>query len=461
MGESSIAARPRPSVSWSPTSWQSKPASHQPPYGDLAAVDRVAAELAGLPPLVTSGEIETLKSQLAEAARGKRFLLQGGDCAERFDECDSAVIARKLKILLQMSLVLVHGTRKRVIRVGRFAGQYAKPRSEETETRDGVSRPSYRGDLVNRAGFTEADRALDPQNLLRGYERAALTLNFIRALVDGGFADLHHPEYWDLDFVRHSPRASEYQRIVESIGESLRFMETLAGTDVGEINRVDFFTSHDGLHLIYEMAQTRQVPRREGWYNLSTHFPWIGMRTTDLSGAHVEFFRGIENPIAVKIGPSMTPEWLTGLLDVLHPNDEPGRLTLVHRFGAHSISECLPPLIEAVRQSGKTVLWCCDPMHGNTERTAAGPKTRKFEHILSELDQAFEIHQRLGTSLGGVHFELTGDNVTECTGGARGLNETDLKRAYRSQVDPRLNYEQALEMAMLIARRVTELNSSG
>jgi 3-deoxy-7-phosphoheptulonate synthase len=394
-----------------------------------------------------------LKRQLADAAGGRRFLLQGGDCAERFDECESGAIASKLKILLQMSLVLVHGTRKRVIRVGRFAGQYAKPRSADTETRDGVTLPSYRGDLINGPDFDPKERLPDPERMLRGYERAALTLNFVRSLVDGGFADLHHPEYWDLAFVQHSPRAAEYQRIVESIGESLRFMETLSGAPIGEINRVDFFTSHEALHLPYEEAQTRRVPRREGWYNLSTHFPWMGARSCDLEGAHVEYMRGVRNPVAVKIGPDMTESWLAGLLDVLHPDDEPGRLTLIHRFGVGHIGRCLPPLIEAVRRSGRTVLWCCDPMHGNTRVVNHGLKTRNFDDILSELDTAFEIHASAGSRLGGVHFELTGENVTECVGGARGLAEADLTRAYRSHVDPRLNYEQALEMAMLIAHR--------
>lgn len=444
-------------MDWSPTSWRSRPASQQPDYPCAREVEEVVGLMSRLPPLVTSWEIEALKAQIAEAAAGRRFLLQGGDCAETFEDCESGNIASKLKILLQMSLVLVHGTRKRVIRVGRFAGQYAKPRSEDLETRDGVTLPSYRGDLINAAGFTEAERIPDPQRMLRGYERAALTLNFIRSLIDGGFADLHHPEYWDLGFVKHSPRAAEYQRIVESIGESLRFMEALAGTTVGEINRVDFFTSHDALHLPYEQAQTRRVPRRDGWYNLSTHLPWLGMRTCDLDGAHVEYMRGISNPIAVKIGPGMTPRWLNGLLDVLNPENTPGRLMLIHRLGAGRISEMLPPLIETVRESGRTVLWCCDPMHGNTERTASGIKTRNFDHIVSELEQAFDVHERLGTYLGGVHVELTGENVTECIGGARGLTEEDLAREYKSQVDPRLNYEQALELAMLIAGRAGEL----
>src|SRR5438552_1127477 len=291
---------------WMPDSWQKKPATQLPIYPDTGALQSALEQLARLPPLVTSWEIENLKQQLAEATRGERFLLQGGDCSENFDDCESGAIAGKLKILLQMSLVLVQGAKKRVIRVGRIAGQYAKPRSEDTETRSGVTLPSYRGDMINRAGFSLPDRTPDPALLLRAYERSALTINFIRALIEGGFADLHHPEYWELGFVAHSQHAAEYTRMVESIGESLRFMETLAGRVVADINRVDFFTSHEGLHLYYEQAQTRQVPRRPGWYNLSTHFPWIGERTRSLDGAHVEFFRGIANPIGVKIGPGIT-----------------------------------------------------------------------------------------------------------------------------------------------------------
>lgn len=438
---------------WTPASWQAKPARQQPTYPDTDRMESILAQIRALPPLVTSWEVEQLKAQLAEAQEGKRFLLQGGDCAESFDDCASDRIASKLKVLLQMSLVLVHGTKKRVIRVGRFAGQYAKPRSTETESVNGESLPSYRGDNINRAPFTERDRQPDPELMLRGYERAALTLNFIRALIDGGFADLHHPEYWDLAWVEHSPFASEYQRIVQQIGDSLRFMETLAGQRVGEINRVDFFTSHEALLLAYEQAQTRQVPHRKGWYNLSTHYPWLGNRTRELDSAHVEYLRGIRNPIAVKIGPPIEADELVRLLDVLNPTEEPGRITLIHRFGAHPIARGLPPLVERVKQEGRRVLWVCDPMHGNTEKTADGVKTRKFEHILAELEQAFEIHKAAGSTLGGVHVEVTGDEVTECTGGARGLNEADLKRRYRTQVDPRLNYEQALELALLVARR--------
>jgi 3-deoxy-7-phosphoheptulonate synthase len=418
----------------------------------------VVARLSKLPPLVTSWEVETLKRQLAEAAEGKRFLLQGGDCAESFEECEPGVIVNKLKILLQMSLILIHGSKKPIIRVGRFAGQYAKPRSAETETRGKVTFPSYRGDMINCPNFTKAERTHDPVLLLRGYERAALTLNFIRSLITGGFADLHHPEYWDLDFVACSTQASEWQRMVESISESISFMEALTGRAVGEINSADYFISHEGLHLLYEQAQTRRVPRRTGWYNLSTHFPWIGDRTRDLGGAHIEYFRGIANPIGVKIGPSITSDELVALIGILNPRNEPGKLTLIHRFGVHQIEKCLPPLIEAVQQAGKVVLWCCDPMHGNNQNTQDGIKTRNFGDILAEIELAFKIHGWAGSYLGGVHFELTGDNITECIGGARGLTEADLIRTYRTLCDPRLNYEQSLEMAMFIARYMVGMN---
>lgn len=445
---------------WTPNSWQSKPAVQQPAYPDPNALLNVVERLSKLPPLVTSWEIEKLRSQLADVVRGERFLLQGGDCSESFDDCQSDSITSKLKILLQMSLVLTQGGRKRVIRVGRFAGQYAKPRSNDFETRGGVTLPVYRGDMVNRPGFTEKDRRPDPELLLRAYERAALTINFIRALVDGGFADLHHPEYWELGFVRKSPRANEYMRMVESIGESLRFMETLTGSTIAEMSRVDFFTSHEGLHLWYEQAQTRKVPRRPYWYNLATHFPWIGNRTRAIGGAHVEYFRGIRNPIGVKIGQPITPDELVALCEVLNPDNEPGRLTLIHRFGADAVERELPPLVEAVRKRGFAVIWCCDPMHGNTEVTATGVKTRRFDRILRELELSFCILKECGSHLGGVHFELTGDPVTECIGGACGLTEADLSRDYRSSVDPRLNYEQALEMALSLARLMRKENCS-
>ncbi len=441
-------------VMWSPTSWQAKPALQQPGYTDSEALARVLDEMGRLPPLVTSWEIERLRDGLARAAAGEAFVLQGGDCAESFDDCRSDPIAAKLKILLQMSLVLVHGTRKPVIRIGRIAGQYAKPRSADSETRHGVTLPSYRGDIINRDAFTADDRAHDPVLMLRAYERAALTLNFIRALTDGGFADLHHPEQWDISFAKGSPNADHYNTVVTSIHESLDFVSSLTGVENEALRRVDVFTSHEALALAYEQAQTRQVPRRTGWYNLSTHFPWIGMRTAQLEGAHVEFHRGIRNPLGIKVGPKMTEEWLVGLLDALDPDREPGRITLIHRMGAAHVADKLPPLVESVQRTGRRVLWVSDPMHGNTETTPNGIKTRRFDNILSELEQSFELHNQLGTRLGGVHVELTGEDVTECVGGARGLSEVDLERAYKSRVDPRLNYEQALEMAMRISRHM-------
>jgi 3-deoxy-7-phosphoheptulonate synthase len=441
---------------WSPISWKSKPAGQQPQYPREDEAARVVDEISKLPPLVTSWEIHALRTQLAEAARGERFLLQGGDCAERYDHCDSGTIANKLKILLQMSLVLALGGQRRVIRVGRFAGQYAKPRSDEFETSNGVTLPSYRGDLINSPEFTASARTPDPHLMLRGYERAALTLNFIRALVSRGFVDPARLDYWNLDWVKDSPMAEEYRRIARQIGESIRFMESLMGVHPGELQWIDFFTSHEGLHLPYEQAQTRRVPRQEGWYDLSTHFPWVGMRTAEPCGAHVEFFRGIRNPIGVKVGPGMQAGTLKEIIEILHPDDEPGRLTLIHRFGADSIARYLPPLIEAARATGRTVLWCCDPMHGNTRITANGIKTRHFEEILSELDQAFDIHEACGNRLGGIHIEVTGEDVTECLGGARGLREADLKLAYKSGLDPRLNYEQALEMALFISRKMSQ-----
>lgn len=438
-------------IHWHPSSWQSKQAQQQATYPDQAALDSVVSALSRLPPLVVSWEIEALKEQIASAQRGERFVLQGGDCAETFEDCESDKIAKKLKILLQMSLVLVYGLKKPVVRVGRMAGQYAKPRSADTETRDGVTLPSYRGANVNRPGFTAEERIPDPSLLLRGYERSALTLNFVRSLIDGGFADLHHPEYWDLEFVRHSPSKEAYEKVVQSISESLDFFEAASGQPIHESTTTRFYTSHEALHLLLEQSQTRYIPRAQRWYNLSTHLPWIGMRTAALDGAHVEFFRGISNPLGIKVGPSMSAEWVQGLIATLNPNNEPGRIVLIHRMGAKDIDKRLPPLVQAVRATGSPVLWVCDPMHGNTETATSGLKTRRFENILSELESAFRIHRELGSWLGGVHFELTGEDVTECTGGARGLTDADLARAYKSQVDPRLNHEQALELAMRIA----------
>jgi 3-deoxy-7-phosphoheptulonate synthase len=443
---------------WQPGSWRAFPALQQPEYPDAAALERVLQELSKLPPLVTSWEIVRLRGLLADAARGACFVLQGGDCAERFVDCTPARITNMLKVLLQMSLVLVVGAQRPVIRLGRFAGQYAKPRSAAEETRDGVSLPSYRGDIINRPEFTAEGRAPDPELLLRGYERAALALNFSRALAKGGFADLHHPEYFDLDWVQHSPLADEYHRMAATIRESLAFMENVLGIRAGESDRIDFFTSHEALLLGYEQAQTRRVPRRPGFFNLSTHFPWIGVRTNDPEGAHVEYMRGIENPIGIKVGGGYTRERVKRWLAALDPKRGAGRLTLIHRFGVGRIAQELPKLIATVRAEGGQVLWICDPMHGNTQTTASGIKTRRFEDIYSEVEQAFDIHRAMGQQLGGVHIELTGENVTECVGGARGQSEADLGQAYESEVDPRLNYEQALELAFLIARKMKKSN---
>lgn len=444
-------SRSVPKNDWHPASWQSRTALQQASYPDKAALERAVAELSRLPPITTSWEVDQLKEHIAKAQTGDAFILQGGDCAETFDECTSENIVAKLKILLQMSLVMIYGLKKPVIRIGRMAGQYAKPRSADTETRDGVTLPSFRGDLINRSGFSADERMPDPQKILRGYERAALTLNFVRSLIDGGFADLHHPEYWDLGWVAHSPAAAEYHSIVASISDSLDFLETVSGRQFHHTQRADIYAAHEGLHLHYEQAQTRYLERRKRWYNLTTHFPWIGMRTAQVDGAHIEYFRGIANPVGVKVGPGMTREWLQNLIRVLNPNNEPGRLTLIHRYGAKSIEEHLPAMITAAREVGSPVLWVCDPMHGNTETTADGTKTRRFDNIVAELETAFRVHDSMGSYLGGVHLELTGENVTECTGGARGLTDADLARAYKSTVDPRLNYEQAMEVAMRIA----------
>lgn len=449
---------------WSPESWKARLAAHQVVYEDRAAVDAAVLKLRSLPPLVTSWEIERLKRLLAEAQEGKRFLLQGGDCAESLADCNPESIANKLKILLQMSLALVHGSKKPVIRVGRFAGQYAKPRSSPMETRMGddgreVTLPSYFGDLINRADFTPDARRTDPHLMVRGYQHAAMTLNFVRALIDGGFADLHHPEYWDLSFMHEAALPAdlraEYQRLSAGLADALKFMEALGETSVAELTRVEFFTSHEALNLLYESAQTRRVPRRTEHYNLTTHMPWLGDRTRALDGAHIEYARGVANPIGVKLGARARAEDALALARALNPAKEPGKLTLITRLGAPNVRAALPRLIRAVRDADAgPVLWVCDPMHGNTETTARGVKTRRFEAILEELDHTFDIHAAEGSRLGGVHFELTGEDVTECLGGAGGLSEDDLARNYASPCDPRLNYQQAMEMAFLLARRM-------
>lgn len=441
-------------MSWNPDSWKDKPYAQDVAYEDPNALEGVLEKLRSLPPLVTSWEVEKLKGLVAEAQAGKRFLLQGGDCAETLADCRPAIIANKLKILLQMSLVLIHAGKKPVIRVARIAGQYAKPRSNPTETQDGVRLPSYFGDLVNRPEFTAEARRADPRALLHGYTHAAMTLNFVRSLSAAGFADIHHPEYWDLGFFQRADLPDElrieYERTTEKLGEALRFMEALGEGSVDELSRVDFYTSHEGLNLHYESVQTRRVPRREGNYLLTTHMPWIGERTRALDGAHVEFFRGVENVVGVKLGPKVDPYDAVKLFTALSPTNEAGKLVAITRMGASNVEKALPPLIEAVRKANRRVLWVCDPMHGNGITTGTGLKTRSFDDILTEIELSFAVHRKVGSALGGVHFELTGEDVTECIGG--GLTEADLDKRYLSVCDPRLNYAQALEMAFRVGR---------
>jgi 3-deoxy-7-phosphoheptulonate synthase len=453
---------------WSPESFRERPFAQPIHYDDLPAVETAVRRLRALPPLVNSWEVEHLKGLLAEAQAGQRFLLQGGDCAETLDDCRADNITNKIKILLQMSLVLIHGSKRPVIRVGRFAGQYAKPRSSPTERRPDpsgsgreVELPSYFGDLYNRPEFTPEARRTDPDLMIKGYQHAALTLNFIRSLAAGGFADLHHPEYWDLGFFDRAELPAtlreEYQRTTREMGEALRFMEALGESKVETLTRVEFFTSHEGLNLFYESAQTRTVPQRRGYYDLTTHLPWIGERTRALSGAHVEFFRGIRNPVGIKLGPGAQPDEVLRLCEVLNPTDEPGKILLIARLGAGRVEAALPPLLQGVQRGGRRVLWVCDPMHGNTQTTSLGHKTRSFDNILKEVEVSFDVHEALGSTLGGVHFELTGDDVTECIGG--GLSEQDLDRNYASLCDPRLNYRQALEMAYRLARRMSRIST--
>lgn len=448
---------------WSPESWKRREAAQATHYADPRALEAVVEKLRSLPPLVTSWEVERLKAQLAEAQEGKRFLLQGGDCAETLADCRPDVISNKLKILLQMSLVLVHGTMKPVVRVGRFAGQYAKPRSRRMETRtsalgEEITLPSYFGDLINRSDFTPEARTPDPRLLLEAYEHAAMTLNFIRSLSAGGFADLHHPEQWDLSFFEHADLPAdiraEYEQTSHQLSEALRFMEALGETSVDELSRVTFFSSHEGLNLHYESAQTRRVPRRDGFYCLTAHLPWVGERTRQLEGAHLEFFRGVRNPVGVKIGPSCDLDELLRTIEVLNPADEPGKLVLIARMGAAKVGDVLPGLVRKVKSEGRRVLWISDPMHGNTRSTDGGIKTRSFDDIIAELETGIDVHAAEGTVFGGVHFELTGDDVTECVGGAAGVTEADLSTNYASLCDPRLNYRQSLEMAFRIARRL-------
>lgn len=441
-------------TSWNPHSWQRLPAQQQPAYEDPSGLEAALARLRQLPPLVVPEEVDRLRGLLAEAAAGRRFLLQGGDCAEQFKDCVPEAIAGKLRVLLQMSVALTHGGRRPVVRVGRIAGQFAKPRSRATELIRGRELPSYRGDLVNALEATPEARRPDPARMLEAYFHAAATLNHLRALTAGGFADLHHPERWELP--GGTGEVPEYRRTLDQVKESLDFLEALGGVQREALERIDFFTSHEALLLPYEEALTRWVGEAGAYYNLGAHTLWVGERTRQLDGAHIEYLRGLRNPLGVKVGPSATPEHLAALLDRLDPDREPGRITLITRFGATRIREALPPLLAAVQATGRTVLWSCDPMHGNGAESAQGLKTRDFDAILAELRQAFELHREAGSHLGGVHFELTGEAVTECTGGTQRLSEVDLAKAYETGCDPRLNGAQSLEMAFLIAEMMRD-----
>ncbi|KAJ4286307.1 Aromatic/aminoadipate aminotransferase 1 [Kalmusia sp. IMI 367209] len=446
---------------WSPASWRSKPIKQVVTYDDQAAVSVALSKLSSLPPIVTPSEIVKLKSSLRDAALGKSFLLQGGDCAELFSYCADDPINAKIKLLLQMSLVLIWGSNKPVIRIGRMAGQYAKPRSSPTEIVDGKEMPSFRGDILN--GFDPAHRHVDPDRLVTAYFHSATTLNYIRGQLSSGIADLHNPLDWDLGHVQDQGLQEKYSRIVSNISESLRFMRTIGADTSGKLQTVDLYTSHEGLVLEYEQSLTRRLKHPvgyksgqssdgKGWYNTSAHFIWIGDRTRQIDGGHVEYFRGIENPIGIKVGPSMKNDELVELLDIVNPDKEVGKVTLITRYGKDKVESMLGPHIEAVKSSGHVVVWQCDPMHG----TPTGIKTRSFNSIFSELSSALKIHKQHGSFLGGMHLELTGDAVTECTGGSEGLAEEDLSLNYTTYCDPRLNEKQALELAFLVAGHYRE-----
>ncbi len=445
---------------WSPQSWHQKQAIQQVEYLDQAHLSSVLNELRKQPPLVTSWEIEGLRKQLAEAAAGKRFVLQGGDCAESFKDCRVEFIKNRLKILLQMSVILIYGLKMPVIRIGRFAGQYAKPRSDSTETRNGLSLPSYRGDNINGPQFTQEARTPDPDRLMQAYYCSAIQLNLVRALADAGFADLHNADNWNLSFAQEAPYIERYHMIIRKIHRALDFAKTVSDHPIGGLGRVTFFTSHEALHLPYEEVFTREVTHAKAIYNLSTHLPWIGKRTLFDNSAHVEYMRGIRNPIGIKIGHDMMPDDLLRLVRHLNPLNDLGRLMIISRMGANRVEDSLPRMIDVIQKSGLNVLWCCDPMHGNTETASGGIKTRKFENILAELESVIDIHARMNTILGGVHFELTGEDVTECVGGASGVEEQDLNQRYHSTVDPRLNVSQSLEMALKIAQKYQEFEIS-
>ncbi|ANK83612.1 MAG: 3-deoxy-7-phosphoheptulonate synthase [Rhizobiales bacterium NRL2] len=448
------------SKDWSPKSWRDKPIRQVPEYDDPAALEAVEGQLSRFPPLVFAEEARSLKARLAEVAEGRAFLLQGGDCAESFAEFHPDNIRDTFKVLLQMAVILTFGAKLPVVKVGRMAGQFAKPRSAATETVDGVELPSYRGDIINGIDFDPASRKPDPERLLRAYSQAASTVNLLRAFSQGGFADLHRVHQWNMGFIADTPTGERYQEMAERIADSLTFMEACGvnGANTPSISRVDFYTSHEALLLWYEEALTRRDSTRKDapWVDTSAHMLWIGDRTRDLDEAHVEFMRGILNPIGVKCGPSLEPDNLLKLLDRLDPDHEPGRITLISRFGAGKAGDHLPQLVRAVQKAGRKVVWSCDPMHGNVIKSESGYKTRPVHAILKEVQEVFAIHRAEGSHMGGVHFEMTGQDVTECIGGPYNLGDKDLSDRYHTHCDPRLNGPQALELAFLIAEMLKE-----
>ena len=443
---------------WTPASWREKPARQMPSYPDAAALGAVEARLSQYPPLVFAGEARRLKAALALAAEGKAFVLQGGDCAESYGDFTANMIRDSFRVLLQMAVVLTFGASVPVVKLGRMAGQYAKPRSSDTETIGSETLPSYRGDIVNGPEFTSAARTPDPARMETGYFQSAGTLNLLRAFAGGGYADLHEVHRWNLDFAARSPLAARYQDLASRIDETLAFMAAcgMSSLNTPQIRETDFYTSHEALLLPYEQALTRVDSTSGNWYACTAHFLWIGDRTRQPDGAHVEFLRGVQNPIGLKVGPTTQVDDLLRLAAALNPANEPGRLTLISRMGADQVERKLPPLLRAVQNEGCKVVWLCDPMHGNTISTASRVKTRSFDAILAEVRGFFDVHAAEGSWAGGVHVEMTGQDVTECVGGAHRLTEADLGGRYETFCDPRLNAEQSLELAFLIAEELKE-----
>jgi 3-deoxy-7-phosphoheptulonate synthase len=441
---------------WTPNSWRDCPIRQVPTYPDPTKLEDMEARLRRYPPLVFAGEARRLKAQLALAAEGKAFVLQGGDCAESFSDFTANVIRDTFRVLLQMAVVLTFGASLPVVKMGRMAGQFAKPRSSDTETVDGLTLPSYRGDIINGPEFTRESRIPDPARMEFGYFQSASTLNLLRAFSSGGYADLHEVHRWNLEFAERSPLAERYQVLAQRIDETLAFMAACGMTSqtTRDMRETDFYISHEALLLPYEQALSRVDSTTGDWYGCSAHFLWIGDRTRQLEGAHVEFLRGLQNPLGMKVGPSQEPDDLLRLLDVLNPGNEAGRITLISRMGADKVRSKLPPLLRAVQREGRKVLWLCDPMHGNTVTTGTKIKTRSFDAILNEVRGFFDVHAAEGSWAGGVHVEMTGHDVTECIGGAHQLSETDLSERYETFCDPRLNAEQSLELAFLVAEEL-------